>query len=78
VKTCRIQFVILLLAVGAWAQSDGDVPLGDVARNIRKAKVTTKAADVRSTTTIFQGDGELGSAANAVDARHRCRLVWGR
>jgi len=47
VKTCRIQFVILLLAAGAWAQSDGDVPLGDVARNIRKAKVTTKAADVR-------------------------------
>ena len=46
-KTCRIQFVVLLLAASAWAQSDGDTPLGDVARNIRKAKVTTKAADVR-------------------------------
>jgi hypothetical protein len=47
VKTCRVQFAMLLLAACAWGQSDGDVPLGDVARNIRKAKVTTKAADVR-------------------------------
>lgn len=46
-KTCRIQFVLLLLAASAWAQTEGETPLGDVARNIRKAKVTTKAADVR-------------------------------
>jgi hypothetical protein len=39
--------VVLLLAASAWAQSEGETPLGDVARNIRKAKVTTKAADVR-------------------------------
>ena len=44
---CRTQFVVLLLAASTWAQSDGETPLGDVARNIRKAKVTTKAADVR-------------------------------
>jgi hypothetical protein len=38
---------VLLLAASAWAQTEGEAPLGDVARNIRKAKVTTKAADVR-------------------------------
>jgi len=48
VKTCRTQIVVaLLLAAPVLAQSEGETPLGDVARNIRKAKVTTKAADVR-------------------------------
>jgi hypothetical protein len=47
VKTCLIQVVALLVAASACAQTDGEAPLGDVARNIRKAKVTTKAADVR-------------------------------
>jgi hypothetical protein len=50
-KPCGIQFalaVVLVACVGsAWAQSGGDIPLGDVARNIRKAKVTTKPAEVQ-------------------------------
>jgi len=37
---------LLCIGVSAQAQSAQDVPLGDVARNIRKAKVTTKPADV--------------------------------
>src|SRR5712692_5715703 len=38
---------VLILGGGAtWAQSGGDLPLGDVARNIRKAKVATKPAEV--------------------------------
>lgn len=45
-----VQFVFaaaLILGGGAtWAQSGGDLPLGDVARNIRKAKVITKPAEV--------------------------------
>ncbi len=47
----RLQFVapILLVAcaIPARPQADADAPLGDVARNIRKAKVTTKPAEVR-------------------------------
>ena len=47
----RPQFVLAVALAAcsapAWPQSDGDAPLGDVARNIRKAKVTTKAAEVR-------------------------------
>ncbi len=50
-KPHRLQFalaVILFACAGAaWPQSPGDTPLGDVARNIRKAKVTTKPAEVR-------------------------------
>jgi len=49
VKTC-LQFALAatlcLWAVPTWPQSGGDTPLGDVARNIRKAKVTTKPAEV--------------------------------
>jgi hypothetical protein len=45
-----IQFALAAVLVACAgdirAQSGGDLPLGDVARNIRKAKVTTKAADV--------------------------------
>lgn len=47
----RLQFagIVLLIASAApaWPQSEGDAPLGDVARNIRKAKVATKPAEVR-------------------------------
>jgi len=39
--------LLLACAASAWPQSDGESPLGDVARNIRKAKVTTKPAEVR-------------------------------
>ena len=46
----RLQFVLAAMlvacAVPTWPQSGGDTPLGDVARNIRKAKVTTKPAEV--------------------------------
>ena len=49
--SCRIQFALAAALIAgsgsAWAQSDGDAPLGDVARNIRKSKVTTKPAGVR-------------------------------
>ncbi len=49
-KLHHIQFalaVILVTCAGsAWPQSGGDLPLGDVARNIRKAKVATKPAEV--------------------------------
>jgi hypothetical protein len=45
-----IQFAIAcILIVGGtpvWAQSSLDLPLGDVARNMRRAKVTTKPAEV--------------------------------
>ena len=45
-----IQFAILAALLcgggGAWTQSAQDTPLGDVARNIREAKVTTKPAEV--------------------------------
>lgn len=42
-----LQFGLVVLAcASALGQSGGDMPLGDVARNIRRAKVTTKAADV--------------------------------
>ena len=48
-KLGPIQFALLTLLVAggaaAWAQSP-DTPLGDVARNIRKAKVATKPAEV--------------------------------
>jgi hypothetical protein len=37
---------LLGLGTQLWAQSPQDTPLGDVARNIRKAKVTTKPAEV--------------------------------
>ena len=51
----RSQFVFVLAsaviplacAAPAWPQADGESPLGDVARNIRKAKVMTKPAEVR-------------------------------
>jgi len=38
--------LLVMACSAALGQSSGDVPLGDVARNIRRAKVTTKAADV--------------------------------
>jgi hypothetical protein len=50
-KPRHIQFALAVMLVAcagsAWAQSGGDIPLGDVARNIRKAKVTTKPAEVQ-------------------------------
>ena len=65
---CQIQFAILLLAACTWAQSDGDVPLGDVARNIRKAKVTTKAADVRVDNDNFSKIMENSEARRMMSA----------
>ena len=48
VRSNRIALAIVLLYAGAgvWAQSVPDMPLGDVARNVRKAKVTTKPAEL--------------------------------
>jgi hypothetical protein len=60
--------VVLLLAASAWAQSDGDTPLGDVARNIRKAKVTTKAADVRVDNDNFSKIMENSEARRMMSA----------
>ncbi len=47
-KLRSLQFVLTaaLLCRVVWAQSGQDVPLGDVARNMRKAKVATKPAEV--------------------------------
>jgi len=47
-RSAQFAVMAMLVCVGAsaWAQSSQDVPLGDVARNIRKAKVTTKPAEV--------------------------------
>jgi len=68
VKTCRIQFAVLLLAASAWAQTEGETPLGDVARNIRKAKVTTKAADVRVDNDNFSKIMENSEARRMMSA----------
>jgi len=58
----------LLLATCAWAQSDGDTPLGDVARNIRKAKVTTKPAEVRIDNDNFSKVMENSEARRMMSA----------
>ncbi len=67
-QTCRLQFIVLLLASSVWAQTEGETPLGDVARNIRKAKVTTKAADVRVDNDNFSKIMENSEARRMMSA----------
>ncbi len=67
-KICRLQFIVLLLAASASAQTEGEAPLGDVARNIRKAKVTTKAADVRVDNDNFSKIMENSEARRMMSA----------
>ena len=76
-KLHPLQFVVVLLAAGAWAQSEGDAPLGDVARNIRRAKVTTKAADVRVDNDNFSKIMENSEARRMMSATPQLSLSLG-
>lgn len=76
-KLHPLQFAVVLLAAAAWAQSDGDAPLGDVARNIRRAKVTTKAADVRVDNDNFSKIMENSEARRMLSATPQLSLSLG-
>ena len=77
----RLQFglavTLVVCAVPAWPQSGGDTPLGDVARNIRKAKVTTKPAEVHIDNDNFSKVMENSEARRMMSLPPQLSLGFG-